>query len=324
MNELIDSVGRRLQYLRVSVTDRCNYRCRYCMPEDGITWLPHEEIMSYEEIFELCRIFAGLGMKKVRFTGGEPLLRKGMAPFLSRFISAFPLLRVSVTTNGSLLYSLAEPLIASGIQSINVSLDTLSNERFRNITRNGDLSQVLQGLEVIRGKIRTIKLNSVLYKNINEYDIESLLKYAREMQFILRFIEFMPADIRIWDKNLYISNEYLLSIINNHGSWVQLKKNDDSFSGPAAYYVEENTGQKIGIISAVSHNFCHLCNRLRLSSTGQLYPCLFSSISWDLLTPLRKNDYSTVSDRLIHAVKEKPKGKFFFGDSGLSVSRIGG
>ena len=176
MSELIDSIGRRIQYLRVSVTDRCNYRCCYCMPEDGVTWLPHEKIMSYEEILELCRIFTQLGMKKVRFTGGEPLLRKGMAPFLSRFISTFPLLRVSLTTNGSLLFPLAEPLIASGIQSINVSLDTLSNERFRSMTRNGDVAQVLKGLDAINGKIKSIKLNSVLYKNINEHDVFSLME----------------------------------------------------------------------------------------------------------------------------------------------------
>ena len=324
MSELIDSIGRRIQYLRVSVTDRCNYRCRYCMPEDGISWLSHQEIITYEEIFELCRIFAGLGMKKVRFTGGEPLLRKGMAPFLLRFISAFPLLRVSVTTNGSLLFPLAESLIESGLHSINVSLDTLSNERFRNITRNGDLSQVLRGLDAISGKIKIIKLNTVLYKNINEYDIELLLQYARERQYVLRFLEFMPADREVWDKNSYISIDFLLSIIHKHGSWIQLENDGESCSGPAVYYREENTGQKIGVISAVSHNFCHLCNRLRLSSTGQRYPCLFSSISWDLLTPLRKNDYSTVMDRILQAVKEKPKGKFFFGDTGVAVSRIGG
>ena len=324
MNELIDSIGRRIQYLRVSVTDRCNYRCCYCMPEDGITWLPHEKIMSYEEILELCRIFTQLGMKKVRFTGGEPLLRKGMAPFLSRFISTFPLLRVSLTTNGSLLFPLAEPLIASGIQSINVSLDTLSNERFRSMTRNGDVAQVLKGLDAINGKIKSIKLNSVLYKNIDEHDVFSLLEYAREKQYVLRFIEFMPANRQLWNEESYTSVDYIISIIQQHGRWVQYKDNNEVCSGPAAYYLEENTGQKIGVISAVSHNFCHLCNRIRLSSTGQLYPCLFSSISWDLLTPLRKNDYSTVLDRIIQAVKGKPRGKAFFGDAGVAVSRIGG
>ncbi len=324
MNELIDTTGRRIQYLRVSVTDRCNFRCRYCMPKDGIAWLPHEEIMSYEEIFEMCRIFAGLGMKKIRFTGGEPLLRKGFVSFLSKFTSALPLLRVSVTTNGSLLVPLAEKLITSGIHSINVSLDTLSNEHFREITRNGDLSQVLQGLEAIRGKIKTIKLNVVLYKNITKGNILNILEYAYDRQFVVRFIEFMPADRNVWDKDSYVSVDSLLSIIREYGHWAQIKDELESYPGPAVYYHEEKTDQKIGIISAVSHNFCHLCNRLRLSSTGQLYPCLFSSISWDLLTPLRKNDYSAVAERIMQAVYEKPKGKVFFGDTGVAVSRIGG
>ena len=324
MSELVDTTGRRIQYLRVSVTDRCNFRCRYCMPKDGIEWLSHEEIMSYEEIFEMCRIFAGFGMKKIRFTGGEPLLRKGFVSFLSKFTSALPLLRVSVTTNGSLLVPLAEQLIASGIHSINVSLDTLSNEYFREITRNGDLSQVLQGLEAIRGKIKTIKLNVVLYKNVTKYNILNILKYAYDRQFVVRFIEFMPADRNVWDKDSYVSVDHLLSIIRECGHWTQIKDELESYPGPAVYYHEEKTDQKIGIISAVSHNFCHLCNRLRLSSTGQLYPCLFSSISWDLLTPLRKNDYSAVAERIMQAVYEKPKGKVFFGDAGVAVSRIGG
>lgn len=324
MNELIDSVGRRIQYLRVSVTDRCNFRCRYCMPEDGVEWLPHDSIMSYEEIFELCRIFARLGLKKVRFTGGEPLIRKGMVTFLSKFISELPLLRVSLTTNGSLLFPLAEPLIASGIQSINVSLDTLSNERFQTITRNGDISQVLRGLEAIQGKIETIKINTVLFKQISEVDIIELLTYSQERQFVIRFIEFMPADRNVWNKELYVSFDDFLPMLQKCGHWIRLNEKPESFSGPAAYYIEEKTGQRVGVISAVSHNFCHLCNRLRLSSTGQLYPCLFSSNSWDLLTPLRKNDYSTVLDRILQAVNAKPKGKFFFGDAGVAVSRIGG
>ena len=196
--------------------------------------------------------------------------------------------------------------------------------RSRSMTRNGDVAQVLKGLDAINGKIKTVKLNSVLYKNINERDVFSLIDYAREKQYVLRFIEFMPANRRLWNEESYISVDYIISIMQKHGRWVQCKGENEVCSGPAVYYLEENTGQKIGVISAVSHNFCHLCNRIRLSSTGQLYPCLFSSISWDLLTRLRKNDLSTVFDRIIQAVRERPRGKVFFGDAGVAVSRIGG
>ena len=321
---LIDTLGRSIEYLRISVTDRCNYRCQYCMSESGISLLPHDKIITYEEITKLASIFLELGIKKIRFTGGEPLVRKGFIDFLSFFISKFPGLIVSITTNGSFLYKYYYAIIKSGLNSINISLDTLSSYKFNEITRGGNLSEVLSGIDYICGSIPEIKINSVLLKNTYKKSSYDLIEYAKDKNLLLRFIEFMPANRGVWDEGNYVSAEEFLRLLNKWGAWIPQKMKRSVCPGPARYYRNERTGQTIGVLSAVSDHFCASCNRLRLSSTGLLFPCLFSSLAFDVLTPLRKEDYPTVSERIFQAVFHKPDKKGFYGDRGVAVSRIGG
>ena len=221
IGELVDGFGRRLNYVRISVTDRCNFRCTYCMPEEGVACLSHRDILRYEDIAFLCKAFADLGVGKFRFTGGEPLVRKGLVPFLQEFHREMPHIKTALTTNGSLLEEYAGELSRAGLHSLNISLDTLDPEKFRQITRIGDIGRVLAGIDAARrAGLKNIKLNAVLIRGFNDGEVERLLEFAEEHGLLLRLIEFMPHEDDVWTKDAFISGEEILSMLPG-GRWIK-------------------------------------------------------------------------------------------------------
>lgn len=307
MAELIDDYGRRLNYVRISVTDRCNFRCTYCMPAEGVKCLDHSQILRYEEILKLCRAFHELGVRKFRFTGGEPLVRKGIVPFLGELKKALPDAKTALTTNASLLSRYAEELAASGIHSLNISLDTLDPDKFREVTRIGELDTVLEGIQAAhRAGIKAIKLNAVLVRGFNDTEVRALLDYARENGLRLRLIEFMPLEDGVWDKSRFISGDEILRMLPGGDAWKPIKTEADRDGmGPAQYFLNEKTGDVIGIITAVSNHFCKDCNRLRVSASGNLRTCLFSPTE----TPLREliDRPEELKHLILTTIKTKPR-----------------
>lgn len=305
-----DSFGRVLDYVRISVTDRCNFRCIYCMPAEGIEWIPHAKILTYEDMLFLCSILTDLGVRKIRFTGGEPFVRKGFVPFLESVKEAHPHLRIAVTTNGSLLEKWAERISGLGLDSLNVSLDTLNAEKFLQTTRTGDLQRVLRGIDAVRQtKGVPVKLNSVVMRDFNFDEIAALVGFAAEKDATLRFIEFMPLDKDVWSQSQFVPAEEILSRLPDPDQWMSCpsKENRSNICGPSRYFRNSVTGQRVGIISAVSDHFCHLCNRLRVTSTGVVRPCLFGNFGVPLLEGLRAKDAGAVREGILHAVSRKPR-----------------
>lgn len=317
-----DSFGRVLDYVRISVTDRCNFRCVYCMPADGIEWIPHELILSYEDLLFLCRILTDLGVRKVRFTGGEPFVRKGFVPFLESVKEAHPHLRIAVTTNGSLLEKWAETIARLGLDSLNVSLDTLDPAKFLETTRTGELERVLRGIDAARqyGGI-PLKLNSVVMRHFNFDEIPSLVGFAAEKGATLRFIEFMPLDKDVWSQSQFVPAKEILSRLPDPALWRSCPSRDNrsEICGPSRYFRNSSTGQMVGIISAVSDHFCHLCNRLRVTSTGVMRPCLFGNFGVPLLEALRSKDAGALREGILKAVSRKPRR----GETGIPSAEEG-
>lgn len=309
---LKDTFGRVLNYVRISVTDRCNYRCRYCMPEDGIDWIPHEEIMTYENILLLVSVLKGLGVKRIRFTGGEPFVRRGFIQFLEEVIGTFPSIAVAVTTNGSFLERDAKYLAPLPLDSLNISLDTLDEEKFRQMTRTGDLNLVLRGIDsVVKLRKTPVKLNTVVMRDFNLQEVPEIISYSREKGLFLRFIEFMPLDSDVWLKKQFVPVSEILSLLPDPALWLPLLKGEESSlpetpRGPARYLVNSVTGQMIGVISAVSEHFCETCNRLRVTSTGEVRPCLFSSDGVSIIEALRRGDAKGVREGMLAAALNKP------------------
>ena len=281
-----DSYHRRIDYLRLSVTDRCNLRCTYCMPEGGVPRLVHEDILNYEEIIRLARIAAGMGISKIRITGGEPLVRKDIL-FLCANIAATPGLRsLSLTTNGLLLSHYARGLFVAGIKRINISLDTLKPEKYAAITRRDSFEQVWAGIRAARETgFAPIKLNAVIMQGVNDDEIEDLACLTYHYPFEVRFIEFMPFQSEDGDNRL-VSADAILERLARVAPL--LPAESESSNGPARHYRFPNALGKIGIISPISDHFCHTCNRLRLTADGKLRTCLFSVEEIDLKTPLRQ------------------------------------
>ena len=208
MAVMTDDFGRDLNYVRISVTDRCNYRCKYCMPPEGVEYLEHSEIMRYEEISFLCSVFWELGVRKVRFTGGEPLVRKGLVSFLKELNREFPEMKTALTTNGSLLEEYAEGLAQANLHSLNISLDTLDPVKFAGVTRLGDLDRVISGIRAaVKAGLRNIKLNTVLIRGFNDGEIAALMNFAKRERVLLRLIEFMPLEDGVWNEESFISGE---------------------------------------------------------------------------------------------------------------------
>ncbi|MGA2195562.1 MAG: GTP 3',8-cyclase MoaA [Bryobacteraceae bacterium] len=285
---LLDSFGRVHDSLRISVTDRCNIRCFYCMPETGVKFVDHGEILSFEEIERFVRIAVPLGVTKLRVTGGEPLVRRDL-PLLIRRLAAIPGIRdLALTTNGVLLPEFAVPLYQAGLRRLNVHLDTLDRARFLEITRRDDLDKVLAGLALARqAGFSRIKLNAVALKNLVEPDIVPLARYARENGFEVRYIEFMPLDAQnLWDRSKVLLAGDIIALLSREISPL-IPVPDPDPRAPAAQYAFADGSGQVGFIASVSRPFCLNCNRIRLTADGKLRYCLFAIEEDDVKTLMR-------------------------------------
>ena len=280
-----DQFNRDLTYLRVSITDRCNLRCTYCMPVEGVETMPHDELLSYEELYSVIEKFVSLGVKKLRITGGEPLLRKDVVKFIEQVAKLDKLEDIAMTTNGLLLKELALPLKKAGLHRVNISLDTLDQNRYKLMTRGGELKSVLEGIQTAKEVGLKIKLNCVVNKGINDDEVGRFIQLTQDWGVDVRFIELMPIGQNIqYAQEHFYSNEIIL---NQFPELKPVKAEDPS--SPARYYQLDGAKGKVGLISPLSCNFCAYCNRLRLTPDGKLKPCLHSDIEIDLKTALRNN-----------------------------------
>ncbi|MED5493498.1 MAG: GTP 3',8-cyclase MoaA [Pseudomonadota bacterium] len=320
---LQDGLGRRIEYLRLSVTDRCDFRCVYCMAED-MTFLPRAQILSLEEIERLARLFVSLGVRKIRLTGGEPLVRRGIVDLCAR-ISALPGLRELVmTSNGSQLVKMAEPLAAAGVKRLNISLDSLDAERFKAITRTGELQQVLDGIEAARAAgFERIKLNAVVLKGRNHDEVPALTDYALSRGLDITFIEEMPlGEVGRERGEAYCSSDEVRAMLSER---YRLLDSTESSGGPARYLrVEGYPDSRIGFISPHSHNFCDTCNRVRLTTEGRLLLCLGHENALDMRRLLRQHpgDDAPVREALERALLHKPARHEFSVDGEVQVLRF--
>jgi cyclic pyranopterin phosphate synthase len=285
---LVDGFGRVHDNLRVSVTDRCNIRCFYCMPETDVHFVERSQILDFEEIERFVRIAAGLGVRKLRVTGGEPLLRRDLPVLIARLAAIPGIQDLALTTNGVLLPALAEPLYAAGLRRLNVHIDTLDRARFQQITRRDDLDKVLAGLALAKRLGYTkIKLNAVAVKNLVEPDIVPLARYARENGFEVRYIEFMPLDAQqLWDRSkVLLADEILKTLSREITPLIPVPVPDPR--APATEYAFADGGGTVGLIASVSRPFCLNCNRLRLTADGKMRYCLFAIEEDDVKGPMR-------------------------------------
>ena len=308
---LIDQFGRKVDYIRLSITDRCDFRCVYCMAED-MTFLPRDEVLSLEECARLVKVFVGLGVSKVRITGGEPLVRKNALWLFEEVGKLKGLNELVLTTNGSQLESQAAALKKAGVKRINISIDSLKPERFKNITRTGKLEQVLAGLQAsIHAGFEGIKINTVLMRGSNDDEAVDLVQFAIDKKIDISFIEEMPlGEVDHARESTFVSNTDTLNLLKNKYS---LLPSTETTGGPARYWSVVNTQTKIGFISPHSHNFCESCNRVRITCKGELYLCLGQEDKVDLMPLLRENsnDDEPLIDAIISSMNIKPKGHDF-------------
>ncbi|MCB1509427.1 MAG: GTP 3',8-cyclase MoaA [Hyphomicrobiaceae bacterium] len=312
---MIDPFGRAVTYLRVSVTDRCDFRCVYCMSEH-MTFLPKRDLLTLEELDRLCSAFVAKGVRKLRITGGEPLVRRNIMQLfqsLSRHLKSGQLEELTVTTNGSQLTKYAQELADCGVRRINVSIDTLDPAKFREITRWGDLDKVLAGLEAAKAAGLHVKLNAVALKGVNDTEIDDLIRFAHGQNFDLTLIETMPlGDIEGDRTDQYLPLSQVRSDLERRWTLVDLP---DRTGGPARYCRIAETGGRLGFITPMTHNFCESCNRVRLTCTGTLYMCLGQDDAADLRAPLRASQSDdAVSAAIDEAIGRKPKGHDFIID----------
>jgi cyclic pyranopterin phosphate synthase len=307
---LVDSFGRTIDYLRISITDHCNLKCYYCTPFSGRSHLKHSEILSYEEILKVVRAAATTGISKVRITGGEPLVRKGVVEFCRMLSEIDGLKSLALTTNGIYLEDMAEPLFKAGIRRINISLDTLKPERFEKITGYNWLSRVLAGIKRAEQiGMQPIKINTVVMRGINDDEVKDLARLTVDKPYHVRFIELMPTDSTAISnyESLFIPVDELMKKINQMGP-VQIEPATDSY-GPARLCRLPGAVGKVGFIAPISWHFCGSCNRLRLTADGKIKTCLFSRQEIDLITPLRAGATQNDIIRIFRqAVAEKPSG----------------
>lgn len=305
MPPIRDQLGRALRDLRISVMDRCNFRCVYCMPEDkfhpGIKFLPSKERLSFDEMLRLVRIFTNLGVSKIRITGGEPLLRVSLTDFIGDLSTIDKIKDIALTTNGVLLKKYAYELRASGIDRITVSLDSIDPHEFKLMTGGrGDLDRVLSGIdEAQRAGFKDIKINAVIKKGINENNILKMVEYFRDQPVILRFIEYMDVgNINDWQQQETIPNSEIIELISNKWSLSPIKQN---YEGEvASRFIFDDIGTEIGFISSMTNPFCGSCTRARLSSDGKLYNCLFASKGMDIKSLIRSEiDDNTIEEKII-------------------------
>jgi cyclic pyranopterin phosphate synthase len=325
----LDNFNRPISYLRVSVTDRCNLRCVYCMPPEGIPWRPHEEILRYEEIETVVWAAAELGISKVRLTGGEPLVRKGLVDLVS-MISCIPGIDdLAMTTNGVLLACYAKELKAAGLKRVNVSLDTLRPERFRTITRLGELSDTLDGIAAAKeAGLVPVKINTVVIRGLNDDEAVDFARLTYAPDWHVRFIEVMPLGNNAdWAGNGYVPmGEVRERIERELGGLIPAKLGVGG--GPARYYRLAGAQGTIGFITPISEHFCYQCNRLRLTADGKLRPCLLSDYEIDLRTPLRRGaSAEEIKALIIEGIRNKPERHHLSEQvipQGRAMSEIGG
>jgi len=331
MEPLVDSYGRRIKSMRVSVTDKCQFRCTYCMPAEGLPWLKKSDILTYEEITRVVRIAASIGIEQVRLTGGEPLVRRDL-PELIRMLKPLPGLRsLSLTTNGVLLKRQAVLLAEAGLTRINVSLDSLVREKFFQLTRRDQFDAVIEGLEELEKypSIHPIKINAVAMRDFTESEVLDFAALARRKPYIIRWIEFMPLDAdQIWRKEDILTGAEILAIIEQaYGPMTQLTDGDKSETA-RRYRFPDGVGE-VGFINPVSEPFCANCDRIRMTAEGQLRTCLFSTEETDLREPLRSGASDEVIEEIIRQAVWKKELKHYIGDkrfrrANRSMSMIGG
>jgi len=308
---LIDPFQRKISYVRVSVTDRCDFRCTYCMSED-MEFLPKKDVLSLEELDRLCNTFIDLGVKKLRITGGEPLVRKNIMKLFSNLGKKIGhgLEELTLTTNGSQLDRYAKDLLNNGVRRVNISLDSLDKNKFKKITRIGDFDKVINGIMAAKKTGLKIKINTVALKGVNDNEILKLVNWCGENKFSLTFIEVMPmGEIGEKRADQYMPLTEVKSLIQTKYS---LTEDSLRTGGPARYVHCHETDQKIGFITPHTHNFCELCNRVRITCTGEMYMCLGQQDKADLKTPLRRSENDQVlKDVIYEAISRKPKGHDF-------------
>jgi GTP 3',8-cyclase len=305
---LLDSFNRHLNYLRISLTDRCNLRCVYCMPEQGVSKLSHQDILTYEELLKLTHLSVRLGIEKIRLTGGEPLVRKGITDFI-RSLKEIPEIRdISLTTNGVLLADQAPALWQAGVRRINISLDTLDREKYRAITRFDHFDQVWSAIQTAEAiGFSPIKINVVVMRGINDDEILSFGRLSVEKPYHIRFIEFMPVGPETnWKSERFLSSEETLKRLQTLGPLKRI--NGQGFDGPAKRMAYEGARGEIGLISPMSEHFCPQCNRLRLTAEGLLRVCIFSDLETNLRIPLRQGaSEEELMQIILEAVSRKPE-----------------
>ncbi len=326
---LIDAHGRVISDLRVSVTDRCNFRCQYCMPADGLPWLERDEVLSFEEIERLVGLLVGLGIEDVRLTGGEPLVRREFPRLVSMLAPILGLGDLSLTTNGYLLERDADALVEAGIGRVNVSIDSLARDRFFQITRRDALPQVLRGLEAIAAheSVRPIKVNAIAMRDFTEREVSSFADLARTSNYQVRFIEFMPLDAdHTWTPDSVLTGAEIRSLIEREHELVELPREP---SATARVFGFADSPGEIGFINPVSEPFCADCNRLRLTAEGKLRTCLFSVHETDLREPMRVGASDQELEGIIREAVWRKELKHHVGEKGFrppprSMSAIGG
>jgi cyclic pyranopterin phosphate synthase len=326
---LLDPYKRKINYLRISVTDRCNLRCRYCMPEEGIPLISHQDILTYEEMLRIVRVFASEGISKVRLTGGEPLVRKGIVDFVSRLSQIQEIKDLSLTTNGLLLKDLAQVLWQAGLKRVNISLDSLKRERFYQITRRDDFERVWSGIEeALRVGLTPIKINMVAIKGLNDDEIEAFAQLTFELPLTVRYIEYMPSgNGEEWKETDIVTIAHIHARLQKIGNLISIPS--DRWDGPAKRFRFEGARGEIGLIGAVSSHFCSDCNRLRLTPDGKIRTCLFSDDEVDVKEILRSGGSDEdLKARLLVALRAKPErhhiNTYLFKKCQRNMSAIGG
>jgi cyclic pyranopterin phosphate synthase len=309
---LVDPFGRTVDYIRVSVTDRCDFRCVYCMAEQ-MTFLPKADLLSLEELEQVCRGFMALGTRKIRLTGGEPLVRRNIMHLIRNLgaeVNAGNLDELTITTNGSQLEKVANDLVDAGVRRLNISIDTLDPDKFREITRWGDLDNVLRGMQAAKRAGLAIKLNAVALKGVNEFELGDMVSWAGDQGFDMTIIEVMPmGDIGNENRvDQYIPLSHVRATLAKRFTMTDI---NFQTPGPARYVQIAETGRKLGFITPLTHNFCESCNRVRVTCTGELYMCLGQDDKADLAAALRSGGEDGLRDAIIEAIGRKPKGHDF-------------
>lgn len=330
-----DGQGRQIDYLRISLTDRCNLRCIYCMPEHGVKSIPHESILTLEEVHKAIECASQLGIKHIRFTGGEPTVRKGLLSLIERTAQTPGVESVALTTNAILLPNMAADLKAAGLSRVNISLDTLDAEQYRFITRRGNLDDALKGVEAaLSSGLSPVKLNTVVVRSLNQ-DLLSFARLTVDAPLHVRFIEYMPIGSGEdcggcgWGLDDVVSAKEIIETINMQAQSIGLGSLQPTTAtpdgwGPAQYYRLPDARGTVGVISAISNHFCASCNRLRLTADGKIKPCLFSDTEYDIRSALRKGDKEEVLSVFKAALSHKPSGHEHRVGTRRMMSQVGG